>query len=151
MLDPMSHSLWHIPFCRHRHCVWCPLSLLWGPEFPLITPQLLDEVMPAVAPCITDRLPNIQLLNHMRRTPCESGRCPWSVITSWISSLSFCQCMNRMSKGPAEVPGMYEWRQILFTEHLLCVRHHNKHITHVVLSYSSLITAHFFQVGEGKL
>lgn len=63
----MSHSLWHIPFCRH--CVWCPVSLLWGPEFPLITPQLLGEVMPAVVPCITVRLPNIQLLNHTKRTP----------------------------------------------------------------------------------
>lgn len=105
VLESMSHSLWHVPLCRDH--VWCPLSLLWGPEFPLITPQLLDEVMPAVVPRITVRPPNTQLLNHVKRAPWWVGRCPWNVTTSWISSLSFASvwigCQNDKQKSPVRM------------------------------------------------
>lgn len=37
-LEPMSHSLWHVPL--RQHCVWSPLPLLQEPQFPLVTPQL---------------------------------------------------------------------------------------------------------------
>lgn len=117
----------------------------------LIT-QLLGEescqlwFLASLSGCLT-----CNLSQPYERTPVESGRCPWVSLLLGFTH-SFCQCMEWMSKWPAEVPGMYVWWQILFNEHLLCVRHHNKHITHEVLSYSSLITARFFPSGgRGRL
>lgn len=97
----MSHSLWHVPL--GRDCVWCPLSLLQEPEFPLVTPQLLD-VIPAVVPGIPVKQPHTRLLIRMKRAL-------W-----WVRKMSLechnalgfitllCPHMNRLSQGPAEVP-----------------------------------------------
>lgn len=126
--------------------VWCPLSLLWGPEFPLITPQLLDEVMPAVVPRITVRPPNTQLLNHVKRALWWVGRCPWNVTTSWISSLSFASvwigCQKDKQKSPVH---MYNDKFSLLSTY--CVPDTTMN-TLYVLSCTSLTTAHFTSEGR---
>lgn len=98
----MLHSLWHVPLCRD--CVWCPLSLLQEPEFPLVTPQLLDDVMPAVVPHVPVKQPYTQLLIHMKRTlwRVKEASLECHNVLGFITLL--CQCMNRLSQGPAEVP-----------------------------------------------